>query len=69
MTQPSDGDDYASIRLTHHAMATDRADQLRRRPGRRSSKPECLVIGHSWTEDPTRHGGTICMTCQVVRFP
>ena len=61
--------DYATVRVTHHALLRDRAETLRRRPGPKSSKPECLVIGHAWTDDPARHNGTICMVCQVVRWP
>ena len=61
--------DYASIKLTHHATVGERRETLRRRPGRPSSKPECIVIGHSWTEDAAREGGTICLVCQVIRFP
>lgn len=61
--------DYASVAVTHHALGRERAETLRRRPGPKSSKPECLVIGHAWTEDPGREGGTICMVCQVVRWP
>ncbi|HYZ62857.1 MAG TPA: hypothetical protein VE650_10420 [Acetobacteraceae bacterium] len=67
--RPSLLDDYATIRVTHHALSRERAEMLRRRPGPKSSKPECLVIGHAWTEDPARHGGTICMVCQLVRWP
>jgi hypothetical protein len=61
--------DYAAIRVTHHAIQRERADALRRRPGPKSSKPECLRIGHAWTEDPGREGGLICLACQVVRWP
>jgi hypothetical protein len=61
--------EYASIRITHHAIMRDRAEALRRRPGPKASKPECLRIGHVWTEDPAREGGLICMACQVVRWP
>ena len=63
------GSDYALIKVTHHAVQRERVDTLRRRPGPKSSKPECLTIGHAWTEDPAREGGLICMTCQVVRLP
>jgi len=61
--------DYARIKVTHHAMHLERAEMLRRRPGPKSSRPECLTIGHAWTEDPAREGGLICMVCQVVRWP
>lgn len=61
--------DYATVKVTHHALGRERAETLRRRPGPRSSRPECLVIGHAWTEDPARDGGAICMVCQVVRWP
>ncbi len=61
--------DYATVTITHHAMGRERADTLRRRPGRPTTRPECVVIGHAWTEDPAREHGTICMVCQVVRFP
>lgn len=61
--------DYATIKLTHHALDRERAENLRRRPGPPSRQPECLVIGHAWTEDPAREGGAICLVCQVVRFP
>ena len=60
---------YASISVMHHAVHRERAEVLRRRPGPRSAKPECMVIGHSWTADEAREGGLICMVCQVVRFP
>lgn len=69
MAQDDEPTDYASYSLTHHAMSRERAETLRRRPGPRSAKPECFVIGHAWTEDPARDGGTICMVCQIVRFP
>ena len=69
MARDPDSTDYASIKLTHHATTRDREETIRKRPGRRSSRPECLVIGHAWTEDPTREGGTLCMVCQVIRFP
>ena len=61
--------DYATIKVSHHALARERAEALRRRPGPKSSKPECYTIGHAWTEDPAREGGSICMVCQVVRWP
>ena len=61
--------EYGRVTLTHHATSSERAAMLKRRPGPRSRRPECLVIGHSWTEDPARHGGSICITCQVVRWP
>lgn len=60
--------DYATVRVTHHALSRERTEALRR-PGRRSCRPECLVIGHAWTEDAAREGGAICLVCQVVRFP
>ena len=69
MANDPDPSDYASIQLTHHATIRERAELLRQRRGRRSSKPECLVIGHAWTEEPNRDGGSICMVCQIVRFP
>lgn len=68
MTSDPDFTEYASIKLTHHAASRERADALKRRSGRKSTKPECLVIGHAWTEEPGREGGTICMVCQVFRF-
>ncbi len=61
--------DYASIKVTHHALVRERADALKARPGRSARRPECLAIGHAWTEDPARDGGSICIACQVVRFP
>ena len=61
--------DYGRVTLTHRAASSERARTLKRRPGPVSRRPECLVIGHSWSEDPARHGGTICMVCQVVRWP
>ncbi|MDP9096396.1 MAG: hypothetical protein M3N26_07600 [Pseudomonadota bacterium] len=61
--------EYAAIKVTHHALSRERASVLRARPGRRSTRPECLIIGHAWTEDPAREGGTICIACQVVRLP
>ena len=64
-----DSTEYASIRLTHHATAGERSEALRRRSGKRSTRPECVVIGHAWTEEPGREGGTICLVCQVIRFP
>ena len=69
MARDAEPTDYATIKLTHHATAGERAETLRRRPGRRSSQPECFVIGHAWTEEPNREGGSICMVCQIVRFP
>jgi hypothetical protein len=60
--------DYATVRLTHHALSRERAERLRQR-GPRSRQPECLVVGHAWTEDAGRHGGTICLVCQVIRWP
>jgi hypothetical protein len=65
-TLPSE---YATIKVTHHAMQRERAETLRRRPGPKSSRPECLIIGHAWTEDPARDGGLVCISCQVVRWP
>ena len=38
-------------------------------PAAKSSKPECLAIGHAWTEDPAREGGMICIACDAVRRP
>lgn len=61
--------DYATLTVTHHALGRERAETLRRRPGPRSSRPECLVIGHAWTDDPAREGGMICIACQIVRWP
>ena len=61
--------DDALIKMIHRALQRERDETLRRRPGPRSRRPTCLVIGHAWTEDPTREGGTICMACQVVRWP
>ena len=69
MSRDPDPTDYASVEITHHAMIRERTEMLRKRPGRRSPQPECLVIGHAWTEDSAREGGTICLICQVVRFP
>jgi hypothetical protein len=69
MARDPEQPDYASIKLTHRATIGERAETLRRRPGRRSSKPECLVIGHAWTEEPHREGASICIVCQIVRFP
>ena len=61
--------DYATVRLTHYATFRERADRLRQHPRRRACEPECLTVGHAWTEDPGREGGTMCMVCQVVRWP
>ena len=61
--------DYGTIKVTHHARSAERAESLRRRPGPKSSRPECFVVGHAWTEDAGREHGTICMVCQVVRWP
>jgi hypothetical protein len=69
MARDTDTPDYATVKLTHHAAIRERAETLRRRSGRKSSQPECLAIGHAWTEEPNRDGGSICMICQVVRFP
>ena len=69
MLSDPDQPDYATVKLTHHATLGERAEMLRRRPGRRSSQPECFVIGHAWTEEPSREGGSICLVCQIVRFP
>ncbi len=69
MALDPDTPDYGTVKLTHHATMGERAETLRRRSGRKSSQPECLVIGHAWTEEPSRHGGSICIVCQVVRFP
>ena len=60
---------YATLSLTHHAMHRERAEALRRRRGRAKAQPECLSIGHAWKEDPAREGGTICLVCEVVRWP
>ncbi|MDP9095254.1 MAG: hypothetical protein M3N26_01640 [Pseudomonadota bacterium] len=68
MTSDPASNDYASINLTHHATSRERENMLKRRPGRRSTKPECVVIGHAWTEEPGREGGTICIVCNVVRL-
>lgn len=68
MTSDPDPTEYASIRLTHHAASRERETALKRRPGRRSTKPECIVIGHAWTEEPGRESGTICLVCQAIRF-
>lgn len=69
-TKTYDADhEYGLVKLTHHAASGERATELRRRPGKLSRRPECLVIGHAWSEDPAREGGTICMVCQVVRWP
>lgn len=68
MTDDPDFTEYASIKLMHHAAASEREDRLKRRSGRRSVKPECMTIGHAWIEEPGREGGTICLVCQVVRF-
>ena len=57
------------VTLTHHAVAFDRSEMLKRRSGRKGMQPECLAIGHSWTEDAAREGGTICLVCHVVRWP
>lgn len=62
-------DEYAAITVTHHALLHERAEVLRRRPGPKPRRPECLVIGHAWSDDPAREGGSICMVCQVVRWP
>jgi hypothetical protein len=60
--------EYGTMRVTHHALVRERAEALRRRPGPKSTKPECFTIGHAWIEDPAREGGTICMVCHVVRW-
>lgn len=62
-------DAYASVRLTHHVLVQERGEALRRETRKRRPTPECLVIGHAWTEDSGREGGSICMVCQVVRWP
>jgi hypothetical protein len=61
--------DYATVKLTHHATLQERGEHLARRPGPRSRRADCLVVGHAWVEDAGREGGTICMVCQVVRWP
>lgn len=61
--------EYAGIKVTHHALQRERAEFLLRRPGPKSQKPECMTIGHAWTEDPAEEGGLICIVCQVVRRP
>lgn len=66
---PLPADEYALIRLTHHAVAGERKTAMGHRRGRAASTPECFAIGHAWTEDAAREGGTICLVCQVVRFP
>lgn len=68
MTSDPDLTDYASIKLTHHAMSRERAASLKRRAGRPSTKPECVLIGHAWTEEPGREAGVICMVCNVIRL-
>lgn len=60
---------YATLSLTHHAIQQSRAEAIRLRPGRTSARPECLSIGHAWTEDPASEGGMICIVCDVVRRP
>ena len=60
MTRQED-EDRAAIRLAH------RAEALRRRPGPRSSKPDCAVIGHAWVAEDGREGTLICLSCGVVR--
>lgn len=65
---PDPAHDYGTVKLTHHAAAADRA-QLLGRSKRKRERPECLAIGHAWTEDPARHGGSICLVCHVVRWP
>ncbi len=60
---------YATIPVDHHALLQSRGEDLRRRPGPKSRKPECVVIGHAWTGDRDRDGGLICVVCEVVRRP
>ena len=66
-TEPPDSG-YATLSVTHYAIHRERADSVRRRRARPSTKPECLSIGHAWTEDAARHGGQICIVCAAVRF-
>ena len=60
---------FATVSLTHHALHRERAELLRRRLGRRSAKPECVVIGHAWSADTEREAGLICVVCDAVRRP
>jgi hypothetical protein len=57
----------ATIPITHHWVRLDRAELLRRRPGRRSSKPECIVVGHAWVDEAGRDGWLMCLACEAVR--
>ena len=61
--------DAAMVKVMHHALWRERAETLRRRPGPRSRRPECVIIGHAWIEDSVREGGVICIACQVIRRP
>lgn len=60
--------DFAIVKLHHRAMTAERLAQLRGR-GRKSVVIECRTAGHSWVEDEARHGGTICLVCEAVRWP
>lgn len=62
-------DEYGVITVTHHAVMRERSEFFRHRPGPKPRRPECLIVGHAWTDDPARDGGSICMVCQVVRWP
>lgn len=67
LTVSSDSDPhFATLSSAIRAMTRERADQLRARPGRKSRKPECLVIGHAWSPDE-REGWLICVACEAVQ--
>ncbi len=59
--------DHAKIPIAHHWVRLDRAEVLRRRPGPRSSKPECVLVGHAWVDEAGRDGWLICLACEAVR--
>ena len=56
---------YATLSAAARAQETERADQLRTRPGPKSRKPQCVVIGHAWSPDE-REGWLICIACEAV---
>lgn len=55
---------YAAVTVTHHWAGAER-----RLAHGRSRRPECVVVGHAWADDPEREGWTLCLVCEVARAP
>ena len=60
---------YATVPIAHHALRQAQAEALRRRPGSKTDRLACEVIGHAWAVDREREGGLICVGCDAVRRP